>query len=307
MTYQFIRIEAYSLNKTKERPDAVGVIREARREETHSKHISGCFKTRRILGKDLNIVEDEIRQFEYKKINGKAVRKDARVLIGGIASYPIAFTDSEYDRAQMLRWVIATTKFLKDKFGNNLKSVVLHEDETYPHLHFYCYDTEKTSVADIHPGNIAEKNCRSKSKKGKLEAYKQGLSSFQDDFYKTVSLKFDMERKKDGVSVRLNKEAKKAFDQLCSQLKAATEKLSQAISQCKNQKKTIKKQEELIAQLKHESYRKNLEIDRLTVAVDNMYSKAYKAAKDDISRKIKLKKIKDAPLAETDTSFEVAF
>jgi|LUMJ01.1.fsa_nt_gb Txe/YoeB family toxin of Txe-Axe toxin-antitoxin module len=303
MTYQFIRVEAYSLNKTKGRPDAVGVIREARREETHSKHISGCFKSRRIFGKDLNFVEDEIRQFEYKKINGKAVRKDARVLLGGVASYPIAFTDTEYDRAQMLRWVIATTKFLKSKFGTNLKSVVLHEDETYPHIHFYCYNTEKTSIAEIHPGSVAEKLCRSNSKKGKLEAYKHGLTSFQNEFYTNVSSKFDMERRKDGVSVRLNKEAKKAFDKLREELRELTQRFNQVLSKYKKQKKLVKQQDELIQQLKSDCYRKNLEIDRLTVTVDNMYSKAYQAAKNDILAKLKIKRINDAPLAD-DCSFD---
>lgn len=305
MSYQFIRLEAYGFNKTKNKPDAIGVIREARREETHAKHIQGCFKSRRIYGKSLNAVEEDIRQYEHSKINGKAIRKDARILLAGVASYPIAFTDSEYNRAQMLRWVIATTKFLKQQFGRNLQSVVLHEDETYPHIHFYCYDTEQTSIASIHPGNIAEKASKSKSKKAKLDAFKRGLSAFQDGYYKDVSVQFDMQRKKDGISIRLNKDAKKAFDKLCNQLKALTEKLNETLSKYKKQKVFIKQQEELVQQLKNDCYSKNMEIDRLTVAVDNMYSKAYESAKNDIMRELKLKRIKDAPMSEWEPSVSI--
>ncbi|WP_338851386.1 plasmid recombination protein [Alteromonas macleodii] len=233
MNYQFIRLDAYSLNRKGDRPDAIGVLKEARREETHAKHIAGPFKSRQIYGKCLNTVEAEVCQFEYKKINGKFIRKGSRLLMAGVASYPLAFTDTEYNRAQMLRWVIATTKFLKHKFGNNLKAVILHEDEAYPHLHFYCYDTDSNSVRSFHPGNVAELQCKSSCKKAKLSAYKSGLVSFQNDYFREVSSKFDMLRKKDGISVRFNKEAKKAFDKLVYKIKKATTELNRAFSQCR--------------------------------------------------------------------------
>lgn len=147
MKSQFIHIETYSLKRTQQKADAIGVLKEARREESHSKHIDGQPTIKYIHGKPLKQAEQELLGNAFRRINGKAVRKDARILLAGVASYPFAYSDVEFSSHQFQLWIDETTRFLQKTFGHYLQSIVLHEDENYPHLHFYCYDTERMSVA----------------------------------------------------------------------------------------------------------------------------------------------------------------
>ena len=60
------------------------------------------------------------------------------------------------------------------KYGDNLRAVVMHNDEEQPHLHFFvCSDTEVNAKA-LHYGHKAKKNFIAASK------------AFQDDYHAQV-------------------------------------------------------------------------------------------------------------------------
>ena len=108
MSSQFIHFEEYSLTRKGDKPDAIGVLKEARREASHARHVIAAYKVRRIYGLTLQRVEVELLHASQKLFNGRKLRKDARVLLAGVASYPIAFTDNEFCEDDFKRWIKST-------------------------------------------------------------------------------------------------------------------------------------------------------------------------------------------------------
>ena len=67
---------------------------------------------------------------QAKDARGYKVKKDGNVALVGVASLPREMEDDFPEFAEV------TLKFLKEKYGDRLKSVVVHDDEPHPHLHF---------------------------------------------------------------------------------------------------------------------------------------------------------------------------
>lgn len=290
---QFIHIEEYSLIRKGDKPDAIGVLKEARREQSHSKHIKSKKKIMTIEGKTLHRAEVELLNASNKKFNGKALRKDARVLLAGVASFPIAFTDSAFDANEVKKWINDTRQFLRDEFGEYLQSIVLHGDETYPHLHFYCYDLSSMSVKNFHPGNLAEAGLTSNSKKARVSAFKTGLMSFQDSYFNKVSKKFELARKNDIATIRLNKTAKKKFDDMSRHVNDLNLKLVDVQHELAKANRTIADNELDLKALKSQLSMKSMEIDKLKATLERVWDIAFAKAKALLQKKAKVKAIVD--------------
>ena len=83
------------------------------------------------------------------------MRADAPVLVAGVASFPRV--EAEKDPELYARWESLTIAYLQGKYGDNLRAVVMHNDEEQPHLHFFvCSDTEVNAKA-LHYGHKAKK------------------------------------------------------------------------------------------------------------------------------------------------------
>jgi hypothetical protein len=188
MNAQFIHIEEYSFLRNKNgRPDIGGVLSEVSRVASHSKHITQVKKPKLIMGKKPSSMFHELKRLHSTiKPNNRKIRKDARVLLAGVASYPKKLNSDDFQLEHFKSWLGSTTDFLKSKFGSNLQSVILHSDEEFPHIHFYCYNSSTLSLNLIHPGKIQEQKI--KTKKGRKIAFINGMKGFQDDYYKQVSL-----------------------------------------------------------------------------------------------------------------------
>lgn len=194
MKSQFIHVEAYSDKRTKTKADASGVLAECRREESHSKHVEKEHDTEKVYGYSIPKLELIIDEAKKEKIDGKAIRKDARYLLAGIASYPIEYEDPEFNEKHYDIWLRLTLKFLKKEYGDKLKSVILHKDEAKPHVHFYCLDEKTMSCTNIHAGMKEEKESKKTSRNAKKGAYLEGMSKFQDRYYEEVSFRISMTR-----------------------------------------------------------------------------------------------------------------
>ena len=68
---------------------------------------------------------------QAKDAKGRKLRCDAPCLLAGVLSYPRAGDDWDSFKEASVRW-------LKGKYGDNLVSVIEHQDEAHPHLHFYA-------------------------------------------------------------------------------------------------------------------------------------------------------------------------
>jgi hypothetical protein len=141
-----------------------------------------------------------------RSANGNKLRQDARILLSGVISYPKRVSDFDehcLTDPVFKSWLKQSREFLRNHFGNDFKSAVLHLDEGHPHIHFYCHQGLRNNLTldlkSIHPGLRVEQQLRAKlkrkPKKTELsQANSLGLKHFQDKFYKEVSVHFDHKR-----------------------------------------------------------------------------------------------------------------
>jgi hypothetical protein len=203
---QFVHIEEYALggNRVKHTRSIRNIFGEAMRQKGFCNHINeGALKKPRYLyGNNLFDVEKQLNRIAGHAVmkNGKAIRKNHSILLAGVASYPVSNMDitNLVSKNRLDNWLHLTTSLLIEEFGDCLKSVVLHEDEGYPHVHFYAHErltkNKQLSTNAIHPGKCKQIIDNAKSKEERIESYKIGMSLFMDRFYDAVSINFEHER-----------------------------------------------------------------------------------------------------------------
>jgi hypothetical protein len=129
----------------------------------------------------------------------RLLRCNGWAMLAGVASYPTPRHVVESDPTEQeiyLRWRAMTILFLIHCFGEHLKSVVEHADETQLHLHFYVVPAlladEHLNMRDIHPGLRMKLHAAEAGACQKFQdaAYRSGLSRWQDDFWWEVSRHF---------------------------------------------------------------------------------------------------------------------
>lgn len=210
MKSQFMHVELYSreepvkktINKSKNlnhqsdvRTTTVsGVLSEMKREEGFTSHLERVDAPQVLYG-SIDALERSIERYEaeYKTTdkNGKEkkLRKDACILLAGVVSLDRADEEiwEEYKKSSI--------EYLKNKYGENLKCVVEHTDETNPHFHFYVVGNQKQDLNLLHDGKLAvSKLAKEDKKKLHQTAYTEAMIKFQDDFYTKVSNKFGLSR-----------------------------------------------------------------------------------------------------------------
>ena len=118
-----------------------------------------------------------------KRTGGPAVRKDAHVLLAGVASYPRELEAK--DRAGYNNWEAATLKWLQRKYGDNIRCVLRHDDEAHPHIHFFVWDRERVNAKELHDGYAAAAHLPLLSKETK-QVFNDAMRDMQSDYYAKV-------------------------------------------------------------------------------------------------------------------------
>lgn len=210
MKSQFMHVELYSreesakktINKSKNinhksdvRTTTVnGVLSEMKREEGFTSHLETIAAPEVLYG-SIDALERSIERYEAefkttdKNGKEKKLRKDACILLAGVVSLDRADEEiwEEYKKSSI--------EYLKDKYGENLKCVVEHTDETNPHFHFYVVGNKNQDLNLLHDGKLAvSKLAKEDKKKLHQTAYTEAMIKFQDDFYVQVSNKFGLSR-----------------------------------------------------------------------------------------------------------------
>lgn len=218
MNSQFIHIEVYSREEpaaktrnkqtTNHRSDVrhttvSGVLSEMKRDKGFTSHLDEIHEPI-VLHGSIDALERSIERYEaeHKTVdkNGKEkkLRKDACVLLAGVISL---------DREDQEIWEDYKTKsikYLKTKYGKNLKCVVEHTDEKNPHIHFYAVSKPGQDLNLLHDGKKAvSKLSKEDKKKQHLSVYTKAMISFQDDFYSKVSNAFGLSRTGENPRERL--------------------------------------------------------------------------------------------------------
>lgn len=210
MKSQFMHVELYSreepakktINKSKNlnhqsdvRTTTVsGVLSEMKRDEGFTSHLERVDAPQVLYG-SIDALERSIERYEAefkttdKNGKEKKLRKDACILLAGVVSLDRADEEiwEEYKKSSI--------EYLKNKYGENLKCVVEHTDETNPHFHFYVVGNKDQDLNLLHDGKLAvSKLAKEDKKKLHQTAYTEAMIKFQDDFYVQVSNKFGLSR-----------------------------------------------------------------------------------------------------------------
>lgn len=175
----FIRIEIYGREIQKGKKNRSNnwnvqdIIDEATRKPEASHHVQNPLPPNLVFGVSPEIaLKEAVEKVEKEKVEVnlasggkgyKSVPKSQGIMLCGVASYPKH--GEEYDL-----WKTETLGFLKEHYGDNLKSVVEHLDEEHPHIHFYVVADTVHKTRLLHPGIVAQDEARRVQKAAQDEA-----------------------------------------------------------------------------------------------------------------------------------------
>lgn len=199
MGYQFAHVETYSLKGSKKKASARSICAEGERDPDHSPHVAEPKPPVVLAGVTPmqayeQIVEAHSQARDTVTLkNGKQaqrkLRTDAQVLLAAVASYPEPTETCDTDSPEFRDWIDRSIAFFTQEHGEPL-SVVMHLDESHPHLHFLTAPdlVAGERMADIHPGEKAKADVGGKNAKKteKREAWKDAMRSWQDRYHDTV-------------------------------------------------------------------------------------------------------------------------
>lgn len=208
-SYQFIHVDSYgregstqtktSMDKhgakitttTKSR-SASDILNEQWRVDGACPHIENPRKPGLLYGVEPAEVLPIMNQWadQAKDAQGRKLRKDGHCILIGVASLPRSMENNFPEFAE------DTLIWLKEKYGDRLKSVVVHDDEAHPHLHFSVVPNIGEKFEDIHDGFKASKKAKTdgKLKSDQNYAYKEAMRNYQDEFSKNVAMAHGLTR-----------------------------------------------------------------------------------------------------------------
>nr|WP_192960554.1 plasmid recombination protein [Pseudomonas syringae group genomosp. 3] len=206
--YQFVHVESYSRtapkaaeSKNKKTGQASGkagrsvswVVNEAIRDPGAIPHIESPQGPIYLHGEPLEQLEATCESWASSMTDarGRKLRKDALCLAAGIVSAPNDIDPQAWEafKRDALQW-------LKNKYGDSLRTVIEHVDESHPHLHFYCVPQPGQRFETVHEGKAAaaEAKAQGKAKGLQNQAYKSAMRTYQDDFYDQVGIEHGFTR-----------------------------------------------------------------------------------------------------------------
>jgi len=208
MGYQFVHLESFA-----RKPDAKGrgtdfIFGEASRKPDASIHVAKPAPPVLVYGVDIDSVQ-EIHDAAAAEatilVKGGHVRKvarDKKTLHTVVASYPVRMDEIHADpikRQQAEEWERRTVSWLRSQYGDDLKSVIRHEDEEYFHIHAYVVPVDEPGMSALkyHPGVTAKREIMDSGKDGEDRkalskradaAYKQAMRQWQDSYHEAVAI-----------------------------------------------------------------------------------------------------------------------
>ena len=209
MPYQFIHYDGYgregstqTKTVTKKNGDKITttkkvrslreILEEQQRVEEACPHIAEPRKPGVLFGvpplEVLKIAEDWAETATDAR--GHKLRKDGNVCLVGVISLPREMEDD------FPKFAEESLIFLKEKYGDRLKSVIVHDDEAHPHLHFSVVPRVGERFDDIHEGIKAKNQAKKEGQKAGAQniAYIEAMRNFQDNFSEKVAMKYGLTR-----------------------------------------------------------------------------------------------------------------
>ena len=209
---QFIRIETFSRKADKGGRTVSFVLREARREPDSSTHVAAPGEPVIVFGEDPAQIEAghdaalDVATETNSAGKTRKIRIDQHTLLTCVASHPYLTQDVKNDPEKQIefeKWAAETVNYMKQKWGDELKGVVLHADEAHPHLHAFIVP-KNLRARDLHPGVVAKKaefaraiaagdDTKAANKKGD-RAYREAMRGFLTEYHQKVGMKSSLLR-----------------------------------------------------------------------------------------------------------------
>lgn len=213
----FLHFQTYSRKANAAGNSVAQVIAEALRRPDFSAHVENPQPPRVVLGIPATFEDDhaahvEARSTEVKrkgKTYRKGIRTDRHTLATAVASYPLTHDQiaAGGDAAAALHreWEAATVKWMQDRYGDQVKAVLAHEDESHPHLHFWLLPDDQDARADtLHPGKVAKRLAEDEARAAGLNdreavrvgniALKAAMRDTLEDYWREVGQPLGMTR-----------------------------------------------------------------------------------------------------------------
>jgi hypothetical protein len=135
---------------------------------------------------------------------GRRLRRDGRVLVAGVVTYPMPRVDLEHcaiERDIYENWKAETLGWLIERSGIAIQCVIEHSDEEHMNIHYFALPTLMADLRlnfdTVHPGRRA-RDAAAKKPGVQLAAvqaaYQGAMSEWQDRFFNEVSVRFGHER-----------------------------------------------------------------------------------------------------------------
>lgn len=211
MSFQFIHMDAYARKADKKGRSIEWILDEADRVPSACIHIESPRPPKLVYGCAIS----ELKQLHdaavsaAKEVAGKRVRSirtTQKTLMTFVASHPSRTDEVTEDPTKMAEyeaWERDTILWLVERYGEDFKTAVRHEDEAHMHIHAYVLPTHLRAT-DLHPGTFAKRQEIRKSvdrgddpktanKRGD-NAYRAAMREFQTDYQEKVGARHGLAR-----------------------------------------------------------------------------------------------------------------
>lgn len=205
---QFVHVQTWSRKPNPAGQSIAQIIAEATRNPEYSGHVEDPVAPRVLLGDPSTFQAEHdahvaaratVARLKDGSERVRSIRKDRHTLATVVMSYPVpraAITTAE-DRAALARWERRNLAWLHDRYGDQLRVVLAHDDEEHPHLHAWLLpDDPGADATTLHPGKVAKRRVEEEEKaagsppreavKAANRALREAMTLFQDEYYHAV-------------------------------------------------------------------------------------------------------------------------
>jgi len=207
---QFAHLQTWSRKPNKACQSIDHVIAEATRHPEFSMHVKSPVPPRILLGNPATFATDHIAHVAARSTTvimangskkGRAIRTDRHTMAAVVMSYPVPHSAIITDeaKAKLFAWEKRNLEWLHKTYGDQLRVVLAHDDETQPHLHAWLLpDDPGADATTLHPGKVAKKEVEFRAKAGGVgnreavklgnRALKAAMTVWQDEYHAAVGI-----------------------------------------------------------------------------------------------------------------------
>jgi len=205
---QFAHVQTWSRKSNAAGQSVNQVIGEATRVPEFSTHVDSPVPPRVLLGNPATFAADHAAHVAARStlvimpdgsVKSRSIRTDRHTMASIVMSYPVPRSAiiTKEAKAKLAAWEARNLKWLRERYGSQLRVVLAHDDETQPHLHAWLLpDDPGADATTLHPGKVAKKAVEAQAKADGEEnrvavklgdrALRAAMTVWQDEYHAAV-------------------------------------------------------------------------------------------------------------------------